>query len=379
MRRAVTLTTPAFIFYSRLRFNLVKVKSKFQEARLPETSESVAPLAMQPPKPDSAIRTFLNGRGNSRTADSAFRGIMLLCAMSIFAIVLLITGVLIIRSHLSISTFGASFLSSQQWNPHPPATATNPDPPGQFGALPFIYATLVSSFLSLVIAVPLAVGTAIFLTEMCPGFLRGPLSFLTELLAAIPSVVYGLWAVFVLIPLLRDTTNPWLIRFFGWTGLFSGDNTGYGMAASAVILAIMILPIISSLTREVMSAVPSSQREAALALGATRWEMIRMGVLRNARIGIVGAVILGLGRAIGETMAVTMVIGNKNIISHSLLSSANTMPSLLANEYGEADSSLYISALVEIGLVLFVVTIIVNAMARLMVWAVTRGTPARVS
>jgi len=331
------------------------------------------PASPAPSLPPSVVRTFLNGRGNSKGADGAFRGTMLLCALSIFAIVLLIASVLVIRAHLSISTFGAGFLTSQMWNPHPPGTAADSEPAGHFGALPFIYATLVSSFLSLLIAVPLAIGTAIFLTEMCPGILRGPLAFLTELLAAIPSVVYGLWAVFVLIPLLRDHVNPILMKTLGWTGLFSGDNTGYGMFAAGVILAIMILPIISSLTREVMTAVPSAQREAALALGATRWEMIRMGVLRNARIGIVGAVILGLGRALGETMAVTMVIGNKNIIAHSLLSSANTMPSLLANEYGEADSNLYISALVEIGLVLFVVTIVVNAMARLMVWAVTRG------
>jgi len=324
---------------------------------------------------DSEVRTFLIGRGNSRGADSAFQGTMLVCALSIFAIVLLIASELVLRSNLSMHTFGKAFLTSRSWNPHPPGNDANPAPPGQFGALPFIYATLVSSFLSLVIAVPLSIGTAIFLTEMCPGILRGPLAFLTELLAAIPSVVYGLWAVFVLIPLLRDNVNPVFIKTLGWTGLFSGDNTGYGMFASGVILAIMILPIVSSLTREVMSAVPSSQREAVLALGATRWEMIRMGVLRNARIGIVGAIILGLGRAIGETMAVTMVIGNKNVISHSLLSSANTMPSLLANEYGEADSNLYLSSLVEIGLVLFIVTIVVNAMARLMVWAVTRGTP----
>jgi phosphate transport system permease protein len=357
------------------------VNPNFQEARLAESADFTAPaqltpsVAPQAPPPVSAIRSFLNGRGNSRGADSAFRSVMLICALSIFAIVILIASVLVVRSKLSMSTFGLGFLTSHMWNPHPPGTAANASPAGEFGALPFIYATLVSSLLSLIIAVPLAIGTAIFLTEMCPGFLRGPLAFLTELLAAIPSVVYGLWAVFVLIPLLRDNANPFLIKMLGWTGLFSGDNTGYGMFAAGVILAIMILPIISSLTREVMTAVPSAQREAALALGATRWEMIRMGVLRNARIGIVGAIILGLGRAIGETMAVTMVIGNKNVISHSLLSSANTMPSLLANEYGEADSNLYLSALVEIGLVLFVVTIVVNAMARLMVWAVTRGTP----
>jgi phosphate transport system permease protein len=355
------------------------VKSKFQEARLAEPSDFTAPEVQQDqqqaPPQTSVVRAFLTGRGNSRGADSAFRGAMLICALCIFAIVVLIATVLVLRSYQSVHTFGFGFLTSQVWNPHPPSTPTNDSPPGQFGALPFIYGTLVSSFLSLVIAVPLAIGTAIFLTEICPDILRGPLSFLTELLAAIPSVVYGLWAIFVLIPLLRDKVNPVLIKTLGWTGLFSGENAGYGMLAAGVILAIMILPIISSLTREVMTAVPSSQREAALALGATRWEMIRMSVLRNARIGIVGAIILGLGRAIGETMAVAMVIGNKNIIAHSLLSSANTMPSLLATQYGEADSDLYLSALVEIGLVLFIVTIIVNAMARLMVWAVTRGTP----
>ena len=176
-------------------------------------------------------------------------------------------------------------------------------------------------------AVPLALGVAIFLTEMCPGFLRGPLAFLTELLAAIPSIIYGLWAVFVLVPLLREYVNPLLIKTLGWTGLFGDDNpTGLGYFAAGIILAIMILPIISSLTREVMTAVPHSQREAVLALGATRWEMIRMGVLRNARIGIVGAIILGLGRALGETMAVTMVIGNTPEIHNSLLANGAPWP-----------------------------------------------------
>ena len=181
------------------------------------------------------------------------------------------------------------------------------------------------------------------------------------------------------LPILRDDVNPPLIHYLGWTGLFADDNpTGLGYTASAVILAIMILPIISSLTREVMMAVPHSQREAVLALGATRWEMIRMGVLRNARIGIVGAVILGLGRALGETMAVTMVIGNTPAISKSLLSNGASMAAVIANEYAEAVSNLHRSALTEIGLALFVVTIIVNAAARLLVWAVTRGAPARV-
>ncbi len=206
--------------------------------------------------------------------------------------------------------------------------------------------------------------------------LRGPLSFLTELLAAIPSVVYGLWAVFVLVPLLREHVNPLLMLTLGWTGFFCGPNYGISMLAAGVILAIMILPIISSLTREVMTAVPMMQREAVLALGATRWEMIRMGVLRNARIGIVGSVILGLGRALGETMAVTMVIGNRPEIVKSLLALGYSMSSVIANEFSEASDDLYLSALIEIGLALFIVTIIVNAIARLLVWAVTRGAPA---
>jgi phosphate transport system permease protein len=249
---------------------------------------------------------------------------------------------------------------------------------GHFSALPFLYGTLVSSFLGLLMAVPLAIGVAVFLTEMCPEALRGPLAFITELLAAIPSVIYGLWAVFVLVPLMREYVNPLLIHTLGWTGLFDDTNpTGLGFFSAGVILSIMILPIISSLTREVMSAVPHSQREAVLALGATRWEMIRMGVLRNARIGIVGAIILGLGRALGETMAVTMVIGNSVDIQRSLLANGNTMASVIANQYAEASSDLHLSALTEIGLALFIVTIIVNALARILVWAVTRGAPVQ--
>ena len=214
---------------------------------------------------------------------------------------------------------------------------------------------------------------------MCPKFLRGPLAFITELLAAIPSIIYGLWAVFVLVPLLREACES-VARRSIWAGrgcLRTTNPTGLGYVAAAVILAIMILPIISSLTREVMTAVPHSQREAVLALGATRWEMIRMGVLRNARIGIVGAVILGLGRALGETMAVTMVIGNTPEISKSLLANGSSMASVIANEFAEAVGDLHRSALIEIGLALFVVTIIVNAFARLLVWMVTRGAPAR--
>nr|WP_252263450.1 phosphate ABC transporter permease subunit PstC [Paracidobacterium acidisoli] len=312
----------------------------------------------------------MTSRGNSSLSDRAFRWLMLLCALSIFGIVALIATSLVQGSKLTLGLFGWKFFLSSGWDP------IN----GNFGALPFIYGTLVTSAVSLVIAVPLAVGVAIFITEMCPKMLRGPLAFLTELLAAIPSVVYGLWGVFVLVPLLRQYVNPALMKTLGWTGLFQGPNLGIGMFAAGVILAIMILPIISSLTREVMIAVPYTQREAVLALGATRWEMIRMGVLRNARIGIVGSVILGLGRALGETMAVTMVIGNSAAsISKSLLAPGYSMASVIANEFSEATSDTHTSALIEIGLALFIITILVNALARLLVWAVTRGAPPRVA
>jgi phosphate transport system permease protein len=231
--------------------------------------------------------------------------------------------------------------------------------------------------LSLVIAVPLAIGLAVFVTEICPKSLRSIISFLSELLAAIPSVIYGLWAIFVLAPLLRNYVEPFLGRTLGWTGFFSGPQFGIGMLAAGIILAIMIVPIISSITREVLIAVPQHQREAALALGATRWEMIRMAVLRNARAGILGAVILGLGRAIGETMAVTMVIGNRPEIAKSLFAPGYTMASVLANEFTEATDDLYLSALIEVGLALLIVTLIVNTLARLLVWSITRGTPQR--
>jgi phosphate transport system permease protein len=316
----------------------------------------------------SPIRDFLRKRGSGRVADNSFAAVMLLCACSIFAIVLFIFGILVINSRPSLVQFGWKFFTRSAWDPVS----------GDFGALPFIFGTLATSLLALCMAVPLALGVAVFLTELCPRPLRAPISFLTELLAAIPSVVYGLWAVFVLVPLMRDPVGPFLVKTLGWTGLFSGPNFGVGLLTASIILAIMILPIISSLTRDIMTAVPNSQREAVLALGATRWEMIRIGVLRNSRIGIVGAIMLGLGRALGETMAVTMVIGNHADIGKSLFSPANTLASVIAGEFSEATSDIYLSALIEIGLALFLVTIVVNAVARLMVWAVTRGAPAQV-
>lgn len=299
--------------------------------------------------------------------DFAFRNLMLLAALAVLGIVFLIIRVLLQQSALAWHKLGIKFFFGSSWDPVA----------GGFGALPFIYGTLVSSLIALIIAVPLAVAVAVFVTEMCPAPLRKPISYATELLAAIPSVIYGLWAIFVLVPLVRVYLEPWLIKYLGWTGLFAGPAYGIGMLAAGIVLAIMIIPIISSITREVLSVVPQHQREAALALGATRWEMVRIAVLRNARAGIVGAIILGLGRALGETMAVTMVIGNNPQIVKSVLAPAHTMASVIANEFAEASDDLHRSALIEIGLALFIVTIIVNILAGLMVWTVTRGTPAR--
>ena len=304
---------------------------------------------------------------SSRLPDAAFRILILLTAVSVFAIVVFVVVELVDKSRLSLHQFGLGFFFGHNWDP------VN----GDFGAMPFIYGTLVSSLLALLLAVPLSVGVAVYVTEMCPIRLRAIISFLVELLAAIPSVIYGLWAIFVLAPLLRDYVEPFLAKTLGWTGLFTGPMYGLGMLAAGIILAIMIVPIIASITREVLTAVPQNQREAVLALGATRWEMIRVGVLRNARIGIVGGVILGLGRALGETMAVTMVIGNRPEVAKSLFAPGYTMASVIANEFSEATGDLYLSALVEIGLALFIVTLIVNALARLLVWSITGGTAGR--
>jgi phosphate transport system permease protein len=349
-----------------------------QAQLLPEPgSAGEKPSAEAKTRGVSAIRSFLLARGNSAVADRGFHWLMVLCALSIFGIVVLIAAELVVRSKLAWASFGLDFFYKAYIDTYSGQPMYWDPVNGHFSALPFLYGTLVSSFLALLLAVPLAIGVAVFLTEMCPRWLRAPLAFVTELLAAIPSVIYGLWAVFVLVPLLREHVNPLLIKLLGWTGFFGDDNpTGLGFVAAGIILAIMILPIISSLTREVMTAVPHSQREAVLALGATRWEMIRMGVLRNARIGIVGAIILGLGRALGETIAVAMVIGNSPEIHRSLLANGSTMSSVIANEFAEAASDLHLSALMELGLALFIVTIIVNAFAQMLVWAVTRGTPS---
>lgn len=264
----------------------------------------------------------------------------------------------------AFKTFGFSFLTSSEWD----------EVRGRFGAAPMIFGTVVSSVLALILATPLALGVAIFLSEFAPSWLRTPVAFLVDLLAAIPSVVYGLWGVFVLLPVLREHVMPFLATTLGLgnTPFFSGPAYGPSMLAAAVILAIMVLPYISAVSREVLMAVPRSQREAAMALGATKWEMIRDAVVPYARSGIVGGVILGLGRALGETMAVTMLIGNRHEISSSLYAPGYTLASVIANEFAEATGALHTSALMACGAVLLAVTLVVNVVARWLVWQVAR-------
>jgi phosphate transport system permease protein len=296
-----------------------------------------------------------------RSADD--RGFRLVTGFFALLVVLLVAGIfveLFRTSQLSIQKFGFHFWVTKVWDPVA----------GQFGAFPFIWGTLYSSLLAMLISTPIALGIAIFLTELSPRVLRTPLTFLTELLAAIPSIVYGLWGIFVLVPLVRQLqvhTPEWMRKI----PLFSGPPLGVGMGAAALILSVMVIPFTSSVAREVLKAVPNTQREAAYALGATRWEAIQ-AALRFGRTGIIGAVILGLGRAIGETMAVTMVIGNSPRVSASLFAPQYTMAAVIANEFTEADTDLYLNALIEIGLVLFIITLVINAVSRLLIWSVTR-------
>jgi len=276
---------------------------------------------------------------------------------------LLIGLALAVEAWPAVQTFGPGFLVSTIWDPVA----------GRFGALPFLYGTLVSSALALLIAGPLSLGAAIYLAEIAPPRLRTVAGFLIELLAAIPSVVYGLWGIFVLAPVLRATVQPFLSATLGFLPLFQGPYFGVGLLTAGVLLAIMIIPTITAIARDVLLAVPTDQREGMLALGATRWEVVRYVVLPYARSGIVGALILGLGRALGETMAVTMVIGNRPIISASLFSPGYTMAAVIANEFAEATDDLYLAALLEIGLLLFLVTLLLNIVARLLVWRVAVG------
>jgi phosphate transport system permease protein len=286
------------------------------------------------------------------------------------ALVLIVCAIgyeLVRQSMESIQKFGFAFWRTEVWDPVA----------GQFGALPFIWGTLYSSILALAIATPIALGIAVFISELCPGWLRQPLVFLTELLAAIPSIVYGLWGIFVLVPAIRtlEASTPAALRQLP---LFSGPPLGVGMLSAALILAVMVIPFTSSVSREVLKAVPPAQREAAYALGATRFEAIR-AALFYARTGIVGAVMLGFGRALGETMAVTMVIGNNPKVSLSLFAPQYTMAAVIANEFTEAADELYLAALVEIGLVLFVITLTVNSLSRLLIWSMTRSSTVAIT
>src|SRR5262247_515934 len=296
-----------------------------------------------------------------RSSDFTFRVGVGAFAAALLLIVVAIAVTLANDSTLAIQKFGLSFWGTSNWDPVA----------GEFGALPFIWGTLYSSVLALLIATPVALGIAVFISELCPNALRGPLIFLTELLAAIPSIVYGLWGIFVLVPAVRavETAMPESLRALP---LFSGPPLGVGMFAAALILAVMVVPFTSAIAREVLRTVPASQREAAFALGATRFEAIRAAMF-YARTGIVGAVMLGFGRALGETMAVTMVIGNKPQVSLSLFAPQYTMAAVLPNEFSAAADELYLHALIEIGLVLFIITLIVHSLSRVLIWAMARS------
>lgn len=330
------------------------------------TSDIAVPLGQLPggePKMVSSPDLFLREkkRRSVNLGDTIFHASTMFFAFLVFALVFLMGYEMVHGSALSISKFGWSFLTREIWDPVR----------DEYGALVFIFGTVVSSALALVLALPLSLGVAVFLSELAPSWLEKPISFLVELLAAIPSIVYGLWGVFVLVPWLRISVEPLLSKNLGFLPLFRGAPYGFGMLAAGIILAIMVMPIITSISRDVLRAIPTAQREAALALGATRWETTKI-VLSDGKSGLLGATLLGLGRAVGETMAVTMVIGNRPEISASLLAPGYTMASVIANEFTEATSDMYISSLIEIALILFVVTIILNAAARLIVWSVTK-------
>ena len=288
--------------------------------------------------------------------DRVFKLLTLCMALSVFVLIVLIGFELARGSQLTLKKFGWHFLVSSDWDP------VNE----QFGALPFIFGTLVSSAIALLISVPLSIATAVYLTEIAPERVRNVLTLFIELLAAVPSVILGLWGIFVMVPWCRVHLFPWLRSTLGFLPLFKGPIYGVSMLAGGIILAIMILPIITSVSREILRSVPGLQREAAYALGATKWEVTRIAVLSYAKKGLFGAIILGLGRALGETMAVTMVIGNVPQIAKSLFAPGYTLASVVANEFAEATSDMYLNALFEIGLVLLGVTVVVNALAQLL-------------
>jgi phosphate transport system permease protein len=318
------------------------------------------------PAPPTAARGSVHpvrGLHGRNRGDSVYRALLTGFALALPLLMLALVAELVASAWPSLARFRWSFLWTSIWDPVAEV----------YGAAPMIFGTVVSSFLALLLAVPLALGVAIFLTEFAPKWMRQPVAFLVELLAAIPSVVYGLWGIFVLIPFLREHVAPPLKAVLGWTPFFQGAFYGNSMLAAGIILAIMVVPYIAAVSREVLLAVPASQREAALGLGATRWEAVWSAVLPYGRAGVIGASMLGLGRALGETMAVTMVIGNRHDIGLSILQPGYTMAAAIANEFAEATTDLYLSALFEVGLILFVITVLVNGLARLLVWRVARG------
>lgn len=294
--------------------------------------------------------------------DGPYRVVLAVAAVLTVVLVIGIGLALWLNSDLSRSAFGLDFLTTTTWDP---VTEV-------FGALPFLYGTILTSALALVFAVPLGVGTALFLAELAPAWIRVPIGLLVELLAAVPSVVFGLWGLFVFVPTLVKPFGVALNSSLGFLPIFQGPVYGPSRLAAALLLAIMILPTITAISRDVLRAVPGAQREAALAMGATRWETLWQVLLPYARSGIVGAIILGLSRALGETIAVTMVIGNNLDLTASVLHPGYTMASVIANEFAEATSPTYLSALIEMGLILFVLTLIVNAVAQALIWRVSR-------
>lgn len=320
---------------------------------------SSEPVPSATPAPTRSLERANHG-------DRVFKGLLTLAALAVPILLAFLVYELWDGASLAIAQFGFGFVTSSTWDPVAE----------EFGAMPLIFGTLLSSVLALLIAVPLSLGVAIYLTEFAPRSIRQPVAFLIGLLAAIPSVVYGLWGIFVLVPLLRTTVFPFLRDTLGFLPLFQGPIYGPSMLTAGIILAIMVMPYIMSVGREVLLAVPNTQREAALALGATRWEAVTTAVLPYARSGIVGAVILGLGRALGETMAVTMLIGNRHEIAASLFAPGYTMAAAIANEFSEAVGDLHLSALAYVAFLLFLVTVIVNAGARLLIWRVARGSGA---
>ena len=300
-------------------------------------------------------------------ADKIFSGSTLLFALILVAILIGLVVVLSLDAVPAIQRFGLSFISGTTWDPVREI----------FGALPAIYGTLLSSLIGLIIAVPIGIGSAIFLVELAPSWLKSPASLIIEMLAAIPSVIIGLWGIFVLVPFVRNPIEKWLGSSLGFVPLFQGPPFGVGFLAAGIILAIMILPIITAVSRDAIRAVPDSQREAMLAMGATRWETIWGVVLPYCRSGLVGATILGLGRALGETMAVTMVIGNSYKLTASLFSPGSTIASKIALEFGEASAGVSVGSLIELALILFGVTLLVNVVARALVWRMTSVKEAR--